>query len=244
MKPFLKELFFVRNYLFPGTCPCCGEGLRGREEAWYGLCSRCAEGFRYERGGRCDCCGRPLISEIKRCLFCRELFEAPEKPAWDRLAVIFPYGGKYRKLLASYKFSGNIALGHFFVELLAEALKSLDLEGESVWVPVPPRPGKLRHNGWDQIEYLARLLEKESRERSAALPLARCLKRLPSKSQKELNRENRRTNLRGKILAKGKVPAIAVIFDDVITTGSTIDACATALKSAGAEKVYGISLFY
>jgi predicted amidophosphoribosyltransferase len=34
------------------------------------------------------------------------------------------------------------------------------------------------------------------------------------------------------------------LFDDVITTGATLDACAAALKEGGAEKVYGVCLFY
>jgi predicted amidophosphoribosyltransferase len=87
-------------------------------------------------------------------------------------------------------------------------------------------------------------------------PVCRCLARLPSESQKELNREDRQNNLRKKIILKnaGKpcagpggqttVPRRAVLFDDVYTTGSTMDACAEALKSGGAEKVYGICLFY
>ncbi|MDR2259165.1 MAG: hypothetical protein LBE14_08480 [Treponema sp.] len=107
-------------------------------------------------------------------------------------------------------------------------------------VPVPPRPGKIRRTGWDQIEYLAKLLEKGR----GGPPVNRCLKRLPSQNQKELNRENRKTNLRGRIILKGRAPRQAVILDDVCTTGSTMDACAAALKAGGAETVYGLCLFY
>jgi ComF family protein len=106
-------------------------------------------------------------------------------------------------------------------------------------VPVPPRPGKIKKAGWDQVEYLACLLE-----RGRGVPVRRCLKRLASKVQKELNREERMRNLRGRMVLKGKPPAVAVILDDVVTTGSTLEACAEVLKEGGTEKVYGISLFY
>jgi predicted amidophosphoribosyltransferase len=72
----------------------------------------------------------------------------------------------------------------------------------------------------------------------------RCLKRLPSTSQKKLNREDRQKNLKGRILLARRPPPNVIVFDDVITTGSTLDACAAALKTGGAVKVYGLCLFY
>jgi predicted amidophosphoribosyltransferase len=105
-------------------------------------------------------------------------------------------------------------------------------------VPVPPRPGKLRKTGWDQVEYLARLRKREG------LPVYPCLKRLPSLSQKELNRKDRLRNLRDRFVLTRPAPPLAVLFDDVITTGATLEACAGALKNGGTEKVYGVCLFY
>jgi ComF family protein len=155
------------------------------------------------------------------------------------------------KILAAYKFGRNYSLGNFFVKdalmtgldlLQEEAVQSL--QTEAVWVPVPPKPGKIKKTGWDQIEYLAKLLEKPQ------VPVLRCLERLPSVSQKELNKEKRRENLKNKIVLRKQgnatqaLPKTVILFDDVYTTGSTLDVCAAALKSGGAERVYGICLCY
>jgi predicted amidophosphoribosyltransferase len=162
--------------------------------------------------------------------------------------------GKYRTLLAAYKFKKNPAVAHYFAEKIRSTLENGFFpqggapDGPCVTpgtgiVPVPPRPGKIRQTGWDQVEYLAKLQEKGGRNQ-AGMPVTRCLKRLPSKSQKELGRANRQTNLRGRIVPVSKVPEICILIDDVMTTGSTLDACAAALKEGGAQTIYGLCLFY
>lgn len=240
---------FLREYFFPFGCSVCGAGLVHAGESWYGLCDTCRDALEQElcdtyAAEVCGCCGKPLISEHDRCLSCR----LGESFAFDQVRVLFPYIGKYRQLLTAYKFGKNIVLGNFFAEKTGEALEHWEIPGNAEIVPVPPRPGKIRKNGWDQVEYLATLMERSrggSRGTSRGhLPVNRCLKRLPSLSQKELGRENRRTNLKGRIVTVRQHPKIAVLIDDVMTTGSTLDACASALKAAGTEKVYGLCLFY
>jgi ComF family protein len=233
-----RYVFFLREFFFPSGCALCGAALCSADEAWYGLCRHCHDPLAPDPGKKCDCCGRPLISEQNRCLACRR----GDDRELDRSILLFPYAGTYRKLLSAYKFGKNLGLGHFFAEKILNslaALKEFPPETTAV-VPVPPRPGKIWRTGWDQVEYLAKLLEKGR----GGLPVNRCLKRLPYKNHKELNRENRQTNIRGKIVLKGKAPRQAVILDDVCTTGSTLDACAAALKAGGAETVYGLCLFY
>jgi ComF family protein len=214
------------------------------DEAWYGLCACCRSGIERELKEAeelesCDYCGKPLISEHGRCLGCRQT----EERAFDRAIALFPYAGKYRELLAAYKFDKQIALGNFFAEIIWRTLEKKGIPMETSIVPVPPRQGKIRKTGWDQIEYLAKLLEK-GRKTGYGLSVSRCLKRLRSKSQKELGRENRQTNLRGRIMPIKQVPKTVVVIDDVMTTGSTLDACALALKESGAQTVYGLCLFY
>ncbi|MDR0689532.1 MAG: ComF family protein [Spirochaetaceae bacterium] len=236
---------FIREWVFPSECPVCGKLLLDAREARYGLCGNCKAALFRGDETRCSLCGRPLISEKDRCLPCRE----GEERHFDRVFAVFPYTGKYQKVLRAYKFGKFRSLGNFLAEQLTDSLSAFSLDGmkNPCWVPVPPRPGKLRAYGWDQVEYLARLLEKQRRKpdpRPRDLPVYRCLKRLPSKTQKGLNRENRITNLRGRIRCTQKPPREVFLFDDVITTGATLDACAAALKEEGAEKVYGVCLFY
>jgi ComF family protein len=252
---FAKLLFYAGDYFFPRGCALCGASLLDPDEAWYGLCKDCLARLERESGRllgekRCGLCGRPLISEREICMPCR--VQEP-KPAYDRVVVLYPYRGIFRKVLRAYKFGKNHGLGHYFAEKISQALSLLDLSPGAALVPVPPRPGKLRRTGWDQIEFLAKILEKgragEPREGTSGKPpagpgLNRCLKRLPSRSQKELDRAGRRQNLKGRIAGVKKAPLQAVIFDDVITTGSTLNVCAEVLKAGGAEKVYGVCLFY
>ncbi|MDR2303470.1 MAG: double zinc ribbon domain-containing protein [Treponema sp.] len=229
-------LSFLRELFFPGGCALCGTGLLNAEEARYGLCTECREKLRFEKTKRCNFCGRPLISELDSCISCRENHKSSDP---DKTIALFPYYGLYRQLLAAYKFGKNICLGHFLAEKITEAIKLFPFAEMPVLVPVPPRPGKIRKTGWDQIAYLALLLEREKSCR-----IFRCLRRLPSETQKKLNREKRRGNLKGRIVSDKKVPRVLIIFDDVITTGSTFQACSAALREGGAERVYALSLFY
>ncbi|MDR0569354.1 MAG: double zinc ribbon domain-containing protein [Spirochaetaceae bacterium] len=226
----------VEEYLFPRGCAVCGAMLMDPEEAQYGLCAECRAGLTIAQETRCSQCGRPLISEIGVCLACRN----GEPWHADQSTALFPYTGIYRDLLSAYKFGRYRRTGVFLAEKILEGLALLPLSPSAELVPVPPRPGKLKKTGWDQISVLAAIL---SRTKSCPR-ICRCLKRLPSQSQKELDKENRKINLTRRIRHTRKVPKEAVVFDDVITTGSTLNACAAALKEAGAEKVYGICLFY
>ena len=260
-----RFVFFLREYFFPAGCALCGSSLLDMDETWYGLCADChaellddsawmlfADGCAKPSNGtpaeqRCERCGKPMVSGKGTCLACRE---GPHR-SYDRLVTVFCYSGKYRQLFGAYKFSKNLSLGHFFAELIVRAYRLLECTGSQspgFIVPVPPSPGKIRKAGWDQVEYLARLLEAGWGElggpRRSAIPVYRCLKRLPSKTQKKLSRSDRMENLKGRIILTKPAPLTAVILDDVITTGSTMEACAVVLKAGGCQNVYGICVVY
>ena len=239
--------FYLREYLFPSGCGSCAEALFEKEDAYYGLCAGCRDFLSSvlvaER--RCEICGKHLISEKALCLSCRRtegtVCNSDYSEQIVKLKVLFPYTGKFKSVLGAFKFGKSIAVGNFLTKCLNHALESFCKEdaGNTVLVPVPPRPGKIKEQGWDQVEFLAKRLRK-----TGLFPLHRCLKRLPSKSQKELDRQGREKNLKGRIICIKPPPKIAILFDDVITTGATLDACAQALIEKGTKKVYGVCLFY
>ncbi|MDR0513062.1 MAG: ComF family protein [Treponema sp.] len=248
-----RTLFYLREFIFPSGCGGCRKALLSEEDAYYGICAECrafAENSLYNEA-RCRCCNRILVSEIDVCLSCRE----PEDAHKARIKnenitiprVLFPYSGTFKAILGAYKFGKSLGVGNYLAHHLNLTIDAIfnTLSGgfaaeNAAIVPVPPRQGKLKKEGWDQIEYLAHLLER----RNKRLFVCRCLKRLCSKSQKELNREQRGSNLKGRIVLTKPPPETVILFDDVITTGATIDACAKALLAGGTKKVYSVCLFY
>ena len=249
---YMSYFSYLKEYLFPSGCGCCGKALFSRADAWFGLCADCrvylSTAFTGERS--CGVCGRPLISERETCIPCRKSVTAEAGLYNERvvkLKALFPYSGMFRAVLGAYKFGKSLNVGNFLVQNLISAVEGLVVGPEiheAAWVPVPPRPGKIKSQGWDQIAYLAGLLNREYKRSGRGIPVYPCLKRLQSRSQKELNREDRSKNLSGRILCSKLPPRTAIIFDDVITTGATLDACAAALLERGAGKVYGVCLFF
>ena len=199
---------------------------------------------------RCRVCGKPLLSEIGLCMQCRS---RPVLTCTDGVYPLHVYRLWTKSLLHAWKAEGRRTLSPLFAGLLARSLHELSehfAAGSPLpLVPVPPRPGKIRRSGWDQISELCALLKKDHGQ--TVLPL---LRRLSSGEQKKRGRRERlaaaksayvyapsRSALRR--IKKEGLPAAVVLLDDVLTTGATLEACAQALKAAGVRTVYAVTLF-
>ena len=240
--PFLADI--SARFFFPQRCILCGEP----SDTPAPLCASCTDrrflrpasvvSFTVPSSARCARCGRPVISASVLCTVCRTL---PLITRVDRIIPLMPYTGEAQELLTEWKGAGMRVLSAVFARVLSDALRAAFPDGCAAVVPVPPRPGKIRDRGWDQIEEISVLLERRH-----GIPVRRCLERTSHVQQKRLGRLERAVNLKGQVSATpgAQVPRTAVVIDDLMTTGSTIDACAGALKDAGCEKVYALALFY
>lgn len=185
--------------------------------------------------GRCARCGRQLVSAHMLCTDCRTV--GPLQ-AIDRVFPLYSYDRTAQELLAAWKMGCYFGLTAVFARCLVPVLSQFP--GIPV-VPVPPRPGKIRQKGWDQIDVLARHLEARY-----GIPVLRCLQRISIVQQKNLGRDARGKNLQGNIVLKNNtsIPDTVIVLDDIMTTGATLEACAHVLKDTGGGRVYGVTLFY
>ena len=124
--------------------------------------------------------------------------------------------------------------------ILSRYLQTHPLPGDSL-LPVPLHPRRLRRRGYNQALLLARELGKlRGLEVNDGL-----LKRIKDNSPQAeaTNLEQRLLNVAGSFACRGDAAGAKIILiDDVSTTGSTLSACAEALKRAGASSVWGLTL--
>jgi len=110
-----------------------------------------------------------------------------------------------------------------------------------VLVPVPLHARRLRSRGYNQSHLLAKEAGK-----LLDLPVRGDLVKRATDSPPQVEArtsEQRRANVAGSFVASDDVEGLSILLvDDVATTGSTLMACATALKDAGAASVWGVVL--
>lgn len=112
-------------------------------------------------------------------------------------------------------------------------------------VPVPIHRKRLRHRHFNQAEELCHPLAELT-----GLPVVRALKRIrETGTQTRLTRKQRMENLRAAfdITRAGNhwlqsAPGGAILVDDVLTTGSTINECSKTLRRAGVKTILAITV--
>jgi predicted amidophosphoribosyltransferase len=145
------------------------------------------------------------------------------------------YEGPARDLVRALKFRGALALAREMAAIAVASAPDGLLRGSLV--PVPLDPVRLRRRGFNQAAVLARAIA----ERTGLAP-ADCLRRRGrGPPQVGRGRGARLAGPAGSIEARGPVPPVTLLVDDVVTTGATLAACAMALRKAGAREVSAIA---
>jgi predicted amidophosphoribosyltransferase len=145
------------------------------------------------------------------------------------------YEGPARDLVRALKFRGALSLAGEMAALAVASAPPGLLRG--ALVPVPLHPVRLRRRGFNQAAVLA-----EAIARRTGLETSGCLRRRgPGPPQVGRGRSARLAGPAGSIELRVRAPAVALVVDDVVTTGATLAACAAALREAGAKEVAAIA---
>jgi ComF family protein len=185
------------------------------------FCARCGDEIRNPTSDLCPRCQTvPLqIERIRSAVF---------------------YEGVLRRAVHKFKYEGITALAAPLGGLMTESWSRHALPTDVV-VPVPLHEDRLRERGFNQAALLARELSQE-----AGLPVDEetLVRHRSTASQVGLDAEERVTNVRGafRCTSKALERRRVLLVDDLCTTGSTLEACAVALREGGASSVQGLTL--
>ncbi|MDI6756753.1 MAG: ComF family protein [Endomicrobiia bacterium] len=151
------------------------------------------------------------------------------------------YDGILSELIIKFKYQNAERLAAFFASLLFEAYgRYPEISSPDVVAPVPLHPFRRFTRGYNQSDLIARGFARMSGLNYRESLLRRAYS---TPQQAKLSAAERRKNVAGAFAVgrrsldsvKGKK---ILIIDDVMTTGSTLDACARALMDAGAAEVF------
>lgn len=199
------------------------------------VCLGCGD----ERG-----CRKPFLCDICRVLLDPVNVVAAHRK-WQRrylsqVAFAHYYGRPVRGMIHAYKFRSVRMLAGRFAKEMAELIKGRGLGPYDMIIPVPLHPARQMDRGFNQSQLLAEELSAICGIPVRTDILFRIRK---TRQQAKLSHDKRSKNLEKAFEARVSLDGMRVLLlDDVVTTGSTLCACAEALHEKGAEDVQAIAI--
>lgn len=205
------------SLLYPEVCAACGQGLYRWEKT---VCLRCEHLLPHT--------GYELVADNPLA----RIF-------WGRLecnavtaCLFFSKEGKTQHLIHELKYKGNRDAGHFLGVELGKSLKNAPLFNDIDFiVPVPLHPKREQKRGYNQSEVIARGMQEVL---GTPLSTDNLVRAVATTTQTKKSRQARWENVKDIFVLRNPdqfTNKHILLIDDVITTGSTLEACGLKLKS-------------
>jgi ComF family protein len=216
------------SLLFPRLCYACGNHLSRNENL---ICTEC-------------------YILIPRTGYHLEPENPVEKLFWGRCRIekaaafsFYNKGSRIRNLIHNLKYKGIKDVGYELGRIYGETLKNSDFTDDiDIIIPVPLHPSKKRVRGFNQSDIISQGLSE-----ATGLPVDKLLlsRITVSSTQTKKSRYERWTNVEG-IFSVADTTNLrgkhVLLVDDVITTGSTIESCASELLKTEGVRVSVVAL--
>ena len=230
MAASLKDNWFVDllHLVYPNTCAACGKRLQKQEDI---LCLFCEY-------------------DLPKTDYHLEPDNRIAKHFWGRVNLenvaalyFFSKGSRVQRMIHQLKYRGNTDIGIKAGQIYGDILKETPNFGSAeVIIPVPLHPKKKKRRGFNQSDYFA-----EGLSESMGIPwyADAVIRNVFTDTQTKKNRFNRWKNVESIFTVSN--PELLenrhiLLVDDVITTGSTIEACANELLNLAGTKVSVVSI--
>ncbi len=217
------------SLIFPQVCPACGNNLYKQENS---ICTKCLYELPRTNFHLCK------DNEVARLFWGRVKLEAAT-------SFYFYYkGSKFRNIIHQLKYKGQKDIGLYLGRLFGSELKHSDFTGVDIIHPVPLHYKKLKRRGYNQSEYIALGIS----ERLEKPVITNAVYRATDiETQTIKNRYERWENTEGIFIIRNcnKLENKHILLvDDVVTTGSTLEACASEILKLKYTRVSIATLVY
>jgi ComF family protein len=226
-----KLALWILDFALPPRCAGCGSIVSDV----HSFCPDCWKQIEFLGSAGCVICGTPLqATDAENCAIC---LAKPPRIARTRAAVA--YGEVSRGLALRLKYGRKTAIAKTMARFMAPLIEA---QGDNVLLlPVPLHRSRLWQRGFNQSAIVARELSRHTGLKTNATVLKR-IKRTPPLKGMSLQQRRRLVGGAFKVTDREAIAGRTVVLvDDVLTTGSTANACARELRRAGAVRVELIS---
>jgi ComF family protein len=211
----INPLHYLFCIMYPNLCVVCGENLQKHEQL---LCLIC-------------------LHTLPKTNYHLEIGNNIEKRFWGKVELYrataffhFQKGSPFQKILHSLKYKDNKELGWLMGKYAAvDLLESADFKSIDLIIPVPLHPNKLKQRGYNQSEWIAKGISDIMCRPQDTKTLIR-IKENKTQTRKSVFERFENTEGIFKITETADIEGKHILLiDDVLTTGSTLEACIKAL---------------
>ena len=219
---------------FPRSCLHCGDAVEYSDFQF--LCRVCSRELFLSKPPICSTCGYPFFGMLagpRVCPHCVEL-----DPLFEQGKTLFLAKGPARSIIHVLKYQSGFYVLEDVKVMIAKVPHYKEYFDGAILIPVPLHPTKERERGFNQSLVIAKSLNEATEAKDLQNLLVRTMY---TQTQTRLSRAARHQNVKNAFALASDAVVIPnqtyILVDDVITTGSTLNACAAVLREAGANQV-------